>query len=75
MHWQPGVGREPAVDVTDQTIDAILEFVIPRDLYSTRHHILDQDHATLQLTVTLQRVAERAQTLGNSLAIIEAVRT
>ena len=75
MHRQPGVGREPAVDVTDQTIDAVLEFVIPGNLYSTRHNILDQDHATSQLPVTLQRVAERAQALGNSFAIVEAVRT
>src|SRR5258706_15859510 len=26
-----------------------LEFVIPGNLYSTRHNILDQDHATSQL--------------------------
>ena len=47
--------------------------MISGNFYSTRHNILDQDHATSQFLVPLQSIAERAQALGNSLAVIEPI--
>src|SRR5436309_4887600 len=75
LHRKPGVGREAAVDVANQPVDALLEFVISGNLHPARYNDLDQDHAAAQFRITLQSGAKRAQALGNSLAIIEPVRT
>src|SRR5437899_2221044 len=75
LHRQPGAGREAAVDIANQPIDALLELVISGNLHPARHDDLDQDHAAAQFWMTFQSGAKCAQALGNSLAVIEPVRT
>src|SRR5882724_2924274 len=75
LHRQPRAGREAAVDVANQPIDALLELVISGNLHPARHDDLDQDYAAAQFRITLQSGAKRAQPFRNSLAIIEPVRT
>ena len=75
LHRQPGVGGEAAVDVANQPVDALLELVISGNLHPARHDDLDQHHAAPELRMSFQSVAKCAQALGNSLAVIEPVRT
>src|SRR6266496_4609046 len=75
LHRQPGAGREAAVDIANQPIDALLELVIPGNLHPARHDDLYQDHAAAQFRMTFQSGAKCAQALGNSLAVIEPIRT
>src|SRR5207244_5810404 len=75
LHRQPGIGREAAVDVADQPVDALLELVISGNLHPARYNDLDQDHAAAQFRMPFQSGAKCAQALGNSLAVIEPVRT
>ena len=75
LHRQPGIGREAAVDVANQPVDALLELVIFGNLHPAWHDDLDQDHAAPEFRMPFQSGAKCAQALGNSLAVIEPVRT
>src|SRR5947208_16998523 len=75
LHRKPGAGREAAVDVANQPVDALLELVISGNLHPARHDDLDQDHAAAQFRMPFQSGAKCAQALGNSLAVIEPVGT
>ena len=75
LHRKPGAGREAAVDVANQPVDALLELVISGYLHPARHDDLDQDHAAAQFRMPFQSGAKCAQALGNSLAVIEPVGT
>src|SRR5205823_3649986 len=73
LHRKPGAGREAAVDVANQPVDALLELVISGNLHPARHDDLNQDHAAAQFRMPFQSGAERAQALGNSLAVTEQI--
>src|SRR5882724_10610530 len=75
LHRQPCAGREATVDVANQPVDALLELVISGNLHPARHDDLDQDYAAAQFRMPFQSGAKCAQALGNSLAVIEPVRT
>ena len=73
LHRQPVAGGEPAVDVADQAVDALLELVIPGNLHPARHHDLNEHHTAAQFRVAFQSVAVCAQPFRNSFTVIEPV--
>src|SRR5262249_27317295 len=75
LHRQPRAGGETSIDITDQPVDALLELVIFGNFHSARHYDLDQHNAASQFRVKVQSSAKCAQAFGNSLAVIEPVRT
>src|SRR6266567_1524851 len=75
LYRQPGAGGETAVDVANQPVDALLELVISGNFHPARHDDLDQHHAAAQFRMPFQSGAKCAQALGNSLAVIQPVRT
>src|SRR5579884_2759068 len=75
LHRPPVAGGKPPVDVAYEPVDALFELVVPGNLHPAGHHHLDEHDAAPQLRMAFQRVAKRAQALGNSLAVIEPVQT